>query len=123
MIRTEIYKKHGKGRDSLWIFLEDTSRIVNVSKIAKVAKIAKVDETPNVCNIEAPSTLAILASLPILPIKVVWLHVLMWMEIEKEAPSMGPHPRRDEPTPAKLKVSIDRRRAGTENMLVLSLNL
>ncbi len=63
IVRTELYEAHGKGRDSLWLFLEADAKEVNISTIAKVSKIAKIEKIQLEENKGISSTLVRLAPL------------------------------------------------------------
>jgi hypothetical protein len=43
VVETKTVKRGGKGRDSLWVFLLDSSNVAKVALVAIVAKVAKVD--------------------------------------------------------------------------------
>jgi hypothetical protein len=43
VVETKTVKRGGKGRDSLWVFLLDSSNVANVANVSIVAKVAKVD--------------------------------------------------------------------------------
>jgi hypothetical protein len=62
MIRTEVYKAHGKGRDSVWLFIDEETNVDKIAKIAIIPKVAKVEDIPE--SVEGvPSTLELLVSL------------------------------------------------------------
>jgi len=89
MVETKIVKRGGKGRDSLWVVLLDQGKVGNVTNVANVAKVAKVER--DYYSIERKdSTLATLATKAILPSVA---------PKGKESQGIGPHPRRDMPTP------------------------
>ena len=69
MVRTEIYKKHGKGRDSVWLFIDEETNVDKISKIAIIPKVAKVEEIKTESVIGIPSTLEPLDLLATLPTK------------------------------------------------------
>jgi hypothetical protein len=43
-IGIEVFKREGKGRDSVWIFLLDQSKVESVAKVARIAQVANVEE-------------------------------------------------------------------------------
>ena len=43
VVETKTVKRGGNGRDSLWVFLLDSSNVANVANVSIVAKVAKVD--------------------------------------------------------------------------------
>ena len=71
-IETKTVKRGGKGRDSLWVFLLDSSNVVKVANVAIVVKVAKVDVIPSKNDPEneegKKSTLATLATKATFPI-------------------------------------------------------
>jgi hypothetical protein len=72
VVETKTVKRGGKGRDSLWVFLLDSSNVANVANVAIVAKVAKVDVIHSKSEPEngegKNSTLATLATKATFPI-------------------------------------------------------
>ena len=72
VVETKTVKRGGNGRDSLWVFLLDSSNVANVANVAIVAKVAKVDVIHSKSEPEngegKNSTLATLATKATFPI-------------------------------------------------------
>jgi hypothetical protein len=102
IVETKIEKREGKGRDSLWVLLLQPN-LDNVSNISNIAKIAKIEEIHSDNEEGNTSTLAILDPLSILAISGTKEEDNHGNEGDNPSPTIGPHPRKDAPTPTTTK--------------------
>jgi hypothetical protein len=105
-VETKTVKRGGKGRDSFWVFLLDSSNVVKVANVAIVAKVAKVDVIPSENEPEngegKNSTLATLATKPTFPILATKDHESGKTAIKR--------PVKDNPGLQRFKAGVQSRR-------------